>query len=423
MALKVETSEEVTARHDAINKALEGIPEFGDDFKPQGQAAEPVTNNPAGDAPQDSASTDATGSDASPAGDDKSKSQSKSQSERPLDGSRDEKAAEATTFEAPKNWSKERRDAFAHMPAPAQKLLLDVHKEASAGFTKYAQQAAPARQMAEGVSRLFEPHRTEMQAAGVDEIGALQHLIHERTEFQRDPVGFLVPVAQQMGNGDPVPFVRALIEKAGITPQQLFGGAVPPAQQQHPAEDQNLWVDPAVNALQQQLSQQNQQLTSLTQHFRNQQQQAQQQAQFREIQAQQAREREQQTIEASLGELIESADDAGNPKYPHFDMVQDTIERLLLTDPAISAMPNTRLAEKFDRAYRLAVRLHDDLYEQETSAAFDKRLAAARAQDEAQKARTAATRKGGLGSHAPVAQAALSRQDAITKAFGDLGIG
>lgn len=413
MNAKVETSAEVTARHDAISKALEGIPEFGDDFKLPGQAAqEEAADTPSGDAQTDDAST------ATLSRDEKGKfaKAEKSPSERPVEAPADPEAAKATTYEAPKNWSADRRTAFAQLPEPAQKLLLDVHKESSAGFTKYAQDVAPAKKLADSVSKAFEPYRGELTRNGLDEAGALAHLIQEREQFNRDPVAFLTPLLQR--SGDPVPFVRALIEKTGLTQEKLFGAAKPVTQE----DPGNAWADPGVLEIRQQLTPLQQKLTSLEQLIASEQQKAQTAERARQAEQEQQRQRELEATENDLSTIIGSADDAGNPKYPHFDAVEDTIARLLQTDPSLSDMPNSKLAEKFDLAYRRAVRLHDDLYQQETEAEFQRRMAAAQKQKTVQKAAVAATRKGSPGSAGGVSPGPMSSREAISKAFGDLGI-
>ena len=413
-----ETDEGVTARHSAISKALEGIPEFGDDFKLPGQAAvESVAEEPAKDASPDNAPAKEANPDAG-------KSDVAVVEKPASEGQQAEKPAEeAAKFEAPKNWPKERKQAFADLPDAAKKLILETHRDSTTGFNSFAEKTAASRKTGEAVSKIFEPYRDELSKAGVDEATAITQLVKERESFNRDPIGFLAPIAVRAGNGDPTAFIKALIEKVGLTPQALFGGQTQATAQ---TEDPNVWIDPALTQFKteigQKLSPLEKQLQSLTQFVESEKQRVEREQSERQTAAKEAEARELETAATELSSIITSEDDAGNLKYPYYDQLEDDIIRILNTDPQLAAIPASERGKKFDLAYKKAIRLNDDLFEREQEAAFSRRLAEQQKAKTVEKAAVAATRKGSPGSNGSVKSGPMSSRDAINKAFGDLGI-
>jgi len=377
MGLNIETDAGVSARHSAINKALEGIPEFGDDFSPAiATQSDSVAKDPEKDASSAVAATEKPAPEAKP-DDGKSSDVADVASKSASEGQQDSKPAdEAVKFEAPKNWPKERKQAFADLPEAAKKLILETHRDSTTGFNKFAESTAASRKTGEAVSEIFKPYRDELTKAGVDEPAAIRQLVQEREAFNRDPIGFLAPIAVRAGNGDPTAFIKALIEKVGLTPERLFGGQPQPTQ---PAEDPNAWVDPAVVALKAELGQKltplEQKLQSLTQYIETEKQRFEREQTERQREAQEADQRELETAATELSGIIVTEDEQGNLKYPYYDLLEDDIIRLLNVDPQLAAIPASDRGKKFDLAYRKALRLNDDLFAREQDAEFNRRLA------------------------------------------------
>ena len=421
----VETDSSVSARHNAISKALEGIPEFGDDFKLPGQGApESVAEEPAKDASPEVAATETPAKDANPdAG--KSTDVEDVASKSASEGQQDTKASESSEakFEAPKNWPKERKQAFADLPDAAKKLILETHKDSTVGFNKFAETTAASRKTGEAVSEIFKPYRDELTKAGVDEPAAIRQLVQEREAFNKDPIGFLAPIAARAGNGDPAAFVKALIEKTGLTQERLFGGQT---QATATPEDPNVWVDPALvqfkTEIGQKLSPLEKQLQSLTQFIESEKQRVERENSDRQRSAHETEQRELETAATELSTIIASEDDAGNLKYPYYDQLEDDIIRLLNMDPQLAAIPASERGKKFDLAYKKAIRLNDDLFQREQDAEFARRMSEQQKAKTVEKAAVAATRKGSPGSNGSVKSGPMSSRDAINKAFGDLGI-
>jgi hypothetical protein len=411
----IETDSGVSARHSAISKALEGIPEFGDDFKlPTSEVKEPAAETPVEDVqvaetPAKEATLDAGKTPEKPASGDQ-------QAEKP-------DAQAAAQFEAPKNWPKERKQAFADLPDAAKKLILETHKDSTVGFNKFAESTAASRKTGEAVTKIFEPYRDELSKAGVDEATAITQLVKEREAFNRDPIGFLAPIAVKAGNGDPTAFIKALIEKTGVTAESLFGSQTRAAAT---PEDPNIWVDPALTQYKAEISQKlsplEKQLQSLTQFIETEKQRVEREQGERQRAAQETEQRELETAADELSGVISEQDEQGNLKYPYYDQLEDDIIRLLNTDPQLAAIPASERGKKFDLAYRKAMRLNDDLFQREQDAEFNRRMAEQAKVKTVEKAAIAATRKGAPGSNGAVRSGPMSSRDAINKAFGDLGI-
>lgn len=404
-----ETLESSRAKDDAISAALEGIPDIGADWTPPGQAEIRHVDESDGDGHLESASTET-----SP----QAKAADKSPVTRAVESPADPKIAPASTFEAPKNWGEDARKAFALSPADAQKAWLDMQKKSEAGFTRYSQEMAPIRKEYEQFKNELAPYAAEIQQAGMTPGQAFAFMAQERQAFNQQPDRFLVPVIQRLGPERGAALLKAVIEGAGIRQEQIFG-----SQPQQPQQEDSIWVDPRVLQLEQRfqnetstLQQKLQQLEYANQLRQHQEQQARQQ--WEHAQRQQ-HEHQLNTIENDLVNLLGSADEAGNPKYPDFDDIQDELIELLET-PRFKAMPVS--PEKFDKAYRQVMRGRDDYFDKQVQAEASRRAAETQQQKAVQKAAAAATRKPGPGSQGQVRQGPMTANAAIAKAFEDLGI-
>src|SRR5688572_6641770 len=169
---------------------------------------------------------------------------------RPVEGHQDGSASKEP-LTAPARWPEDRRKAFEALPEEAKRILLEREKEFNTGLTQNAQKNAESLKRFDAINGLFQDHhRQEMQAAGYDEVATVRELLGRHDAWNRDPVGYGVSVAAQLGKGNPVPYISALIAKAGITQDMLFPGQKPNGQQQPgqtaqpPQEDE--WVDPAI---------------------------------------------------------------------------------------------------------------------------------------------------------------------------------
>jgi hypothetical protein len=207
---------------------------------------------------------------------------------------------------------------------------------------------------------------------------------------------------------NPVDYVKHVMKVSGLTPQQIgLDSAAQTQPGQQPAGDpppsaEPEWVDPAVVALRQQYEQDKQQLqrelASLRQTLTGAQEAS---AQEKVLSA--------QTI---IDRFIDETDDSGEPAHPHFEAVQDHMERLLKHDPSISAMPPG--PEKLQAAYDVATWMHPEA----RAARLEAESRTQQAIWEAQRTRAAATVKpkaapaGGAATPKPTTLDAMIRQAA-----------
>lgn len=312
------------------------------------------------------------------------------------------KAADEATLEAPKPWPKEQRDAFASLPDEAKRLILAREKSHNSAFTKNAQDNAAHRRFADDVRSLFTSDaRDRLQAQGMNEVEALRRMIAFQENLGRNPA-----------EG-----IKTLVKNFGLRPEQIFGSAPAPAAQQATPEEEE-FVDPTVKALQEELGQVK---TFLSSAFQQQQQQT------------------LISLEQEVNAFETATDETGNPKYPHFEAVFDTMMQVLKHHPELAAMPATQGRQKLEKAYEMAVYLHPEVRQQLYDAEISRREEALRkqiaeqaaqeaaarqekaAQEAAARARLAGTRKGSPGANgSAVPNQRMTLDDAVKAGWASI---
>lgn len=297
--------------------------------------------------------------------------------------------------EAPKHWPDKQREMFAKMPPDVRAAWLETDKNLQGGFTRKSQELSDKARLADSVRGLFDDTlKSQLQRAGLDEVGAISQLLR----------------LQQMATRDPVAYAKWFIENAGITPEHL---GFPQTKQPDPVKEEppadplaallNPQPDPIVKTLQAELARLSQDVSGLTT--------AQKQARLQEEQARELQVTlQRQAINKTLGEFRSSQDDHGQLKYPHFDAVSRQMGALMENDPELNAMPDgpDKLAKAYEMAMWARPDLRQSLLEQEAS----KRLAEARKKEEAERAKRTVV-KG--GTNAPVASSKPQSLDDIIK--------
>lgn len=207
------------------------------------------------------------------------------------------------------------REAFAKLPAEAQTFVAR-QVEQVANERRFYGEMQPAMQQVQAFSQHFRAHPAQIVAAWAQ----------VQDNLLRDPAAAIKGLAQQFGVD---------LGKIGA-----------PAQQ--PQED--VYVDPQVAALQQQLA-------SVTQFVQT--------AQQREQEAQRRQEEEAvRSVETTVQAFAGTKDEAGQPKYPHFETVRGHMAALL----------NAGAAKDLADAYDQAVWARPDLREQMLTAERQKEL-------------------------------------------------
>ena len=267
------------------------------------------------------------------------------ETERPVEGQTDLKEAKPS-LEAPKNWPKDRRELFNSLPDDAKRIILDREREFNTGFTRNAQENAVHRKRSEALNEVFTPYRQEMEAAGLDEIGAIQFVLKEREAFNADPAGFIYQYASKALNGDIRPFIAALMQRAGLTLEHLAGQP----QQQTQAEDEYINQD-IIQAVERRLAPKLGAIDQIASQMQRLQQVAQLSAQDLEVR----RQRQEQALNEEIEAFRTELDEEGNAKYPFFDELEGEMVEIVGHNPEIKALVARNPRQALEKAYSEAI--------------------------------------------------------------------
>jgi hypothetical protein len=315
--------------------------------------------------------------------------------------------------EAPTHWPDERRKAFAGWPKEVQDHALAVDKDLQAGFTRKSMELSDQAKFAESIRGLFgDHHRQQFAQAGVDEIGAVRHLIQLHDAASRDPVSYL----------------RWAMQSFGVTPEHLgFSTRQPEQRQQQPAGNQPpvstgdpkldalLGPDPEVAQLRSQFGQFSQaalgEISALKQQLAQRAHQEQTYARQQQVAAQ-------QSLVKQWNDFRSAQDDHGQLAYPHSDALMQPMGALMDTHPVLKGMPDG--PDKLRRAYEMALNADPELSKPVREAEFAKRMAEQQKKADAEKAKQAAKVRPATG--APTMPAKKGGIDAaLEAAFAQLG--
>jgi hypothetical protein len=227
-------------------------------------------------------------------------------------------------IEAPQDWDKATKDAFASLPtAEAKQALLGAYKNMQAGFTRKSQEHADKVRLAEAVrNQIDDQTKARIAAEGKDEAGYISQLVGLERYARSNPVEYIKTAMQTLG-------VSA--EHIGIAPQQQ-------------AVQEDDYSDPDIATLRQQLSGLE---GSLSQQVQSQLQQFQQQQELKQWQA-------------TVDQFATAKDAEGNTLRPHFDKVRGMMASLY-TAPDYQSIAEP--SERLQAAYEAAVYAHPELRE------------------------------------------------------------
>jgi hypothetical protein len=249
-------------------------------------------------------------------------------------GKDDEKAdapdKAATTTEPPANWSAKDKELFKKQPAEVQEFMTRRYKEMETGVNKKLQEIATFKREYEPIDKLFEPYKERMKAGGWTP--------HKLVEAWSN-------VEKRLMEGDAVNVVAGLVKgyqvdlgqvarALGMRPRPQTNGAADPASAQpdQPHQTQEVTLPPAVA----------QQLQEI---------QARLDARDR-ISADETRRFQtgvEQRVMNEIDQFKSAQDDKGNPLYPHFDEVEESMT--LLAQSALAAKkPVPPLKELYETA-------------------------------------------------------------------------
>ena len=209
-------------------------------------------------------------------------------------------------LEAPKNWSDDVKKVFNTLPAESQEFMIKRDKEMTSDYTKKTQDLAEQRKNIEALNKVIEPAKQNIAATGISEAEYISRLLNADAALRTNPKMALRQLAQGYG-----------INLSSIE------------------DESESWNDPDPQIAQ--LMQQNQQIMSELNQFKQQ-----------NIQSTVAQ--TEQTVE----QFSTKTDAKGDLMHPHFDKVRVKMGNLI----------DAGEAKGLDDAYKKAVRLDDDLYEE-----------------------------------------------------------
>ena len=222
-------------------------------------------------------------------------------------------------LEAPQNWSQTDRENFAQLPREGQEFVLRRHKDMEADYTKKTQETAQIRKIGEQFSELLSPYRSQFQMQGMDDVQAVRQLVGIYDSLNRNPAGTLQWLAQSYGID---------LSQPG----------------------QEIEYDPATQHIMQELNTVKSQLNdSLT-------------AQQQQVA---------QSVSTEIEAFQNAKNESGNPKYPYFPEVRETMGKLVMSG----------VASDLASAYNMAVNVNPEIQQrmqQETQKQAEKQAEAKR---------------------------------------------
>lgn len=186
---------------------------------------------------------------------------------------------EEPPIDMPTSWSKEHGESWGTLPRNIQELVVDREKEQLADYTRKTQEISDFRRTYDEIRPALDHVAPLLQQSGIS---------------HGDYIGRLVS-ADQMLRDNPADFIRQAAQAYNIDLSALSEG------EQGQPDPQFQTLQDQVNNMQRMLHQQNQ--TAVQQ--------------------------EQQAILTQIEEFSSTTDENGNPKYPHFETVNDVMAQLI----------------------------------------------------------------------------------------------
>jgi hypothetical protein len=223
----------------------------------------------------------------------------------------EDEPAELEALAAPNHWPKDFAGKFEALEPNAQHMFMERYKDLEGDYTKKTQALAQYRKRQEAFDEIMQPHKSDFERAGMDEVAAVRQLLAAHDYLRKDPQNAINWLANQYG---------------------VDVGAVG----NDPAlEDE--YADPQVKQLQQQVAQ----LTGFIQN-----QQTQQQSQV------------QASTQSLIDQFAAETDTNGNPKHPHFERVRGVMGTLISSENA----------KDLNTAYEMAVYADPELRQEQVKA-------------------------------------------------------
>lgn len=234
---------------------------------------------------------------------------------------------EAPTIDFPAAWKKDYSEHWGTLPRDVQQYIVEREKQAQQGINEKGQALSELEKQYQPLQEVIQPYAQTFAMQGMTPVQGISQLLAYQQALTENPQETLMQLAQAYG----------------VDLQQAF--------------ENQPYVDPQVQTLQQKLE-------SLEQ----------QQAQA----AQSQQQRQHEAIVEQIAQFASAADESGNPKHPHFESVYDDIVTLMQMGRASS------LEDAYAKAVQYNPEVQAQLREQQEQVVAEQKAA------EAQKAREAA---------------------------------
>jgi len=258
-------------------------------------------------------------------------------------------ASAAQPIAPPEHWSAEHKAAFQALQPEAQAFVMQRYQDMERGYQEKSTALAGERRRHETLAPVLNPIRDQAQAWGISEGEVIHRLWSAHTALQADPAKAMQAIARSYGID-----LQQLVAPQGAQP-----AATDPEAEQHPI----------VVELRSQIAELQKQIGGVTTHI----------TQGAKL-AEQSMRREANDLTAKFAS---EKDEAGQPRYPHFEAVR--------ADMAI--LVQTGRAPDLATAYDMAVHLNPETRKAEQDRLLAKAKADAEAAEKAKRDREEAERK------------------------------
>lgn len=263
----------------------------------------------------------------------------------------------SATLTAPEHWSSEWKSSFAAATPELQKWALDVESSLKSDYTKKTTELAEVR-------KALEPYRDQIKLRGMSEGQLINQLLAAQAALDRNPLETIKYFAKAYN-----------VDLSKFAPQ-----APPP-------EDE--FVDPQIKALRDEIK-------SLKE------------GRDQDIKSKQLQDHNQ--AQQQLVEFMAAKDEAGSPKYPHFESVRK----------AMGALMQSGDAKSLEEAYDKATWANSGVREQLLKAQQEKTLKEQEAKAEAErKAKVAQAKKAASKPSGKSPELVTSKKD-LSSILGDV---
>lgn len=210
---------------------------------------------------------------------------------------------ELPPIDYPAAWKKDYSENWGGLPRNVQEYILERETQAQKGINEKGQALSDLQRQFEPFQQMLKPYEQTFAMQGMTAQQGIQQLLAYQQALSENPKDTLMRLAQDYG----------------VDLQQVF--------------EEQPYVDPQVQALQNQVREMEQRHAQAAQHQQRQQHEA---------------------LVEQIGNFASAVDEQGNAKHPHFEAVYEDIVQLM----------QLGRASTLDDAYSLAVRLNPDIQAQ-----------------------------------------------------------